>query len=407
MRHPQFHSTVGTFLIAAVAFSTIAACAPASRTSPSGPGTSSFTTGSDSGLKGEPYTVGLAMPITGSQATFGGDQVQAALWGVDAVNKAGGINGRPLKFEVIDTQADPQTGVQAANRLIDVDKVPAFITAWSSVVSAVAPIANQNKILELSVGANSPEIARLGDFVYTTYPLANIDITAMADYSSDALHKTRAAVLYINNDTGKYAAQVYRKTFEAKKGKVVAYEAYQPNSTDYSGQIQKVLAANPDIVHIQGLVEDLPQVIAQMRQLGVTATISTYSAGYNPELVKKLGNQANGLLVTSLAPTAKDNPAVQKYLDKWTKDKGRGPNGLPYTMYLYDSAFLMRDLIKHVVDEHKDVNGTNLRDALLQVKTFNLPLTGATTFQSDHTVASPVTILQVKDGQFVPIVTLG
>ena len=48
----------------------------------------------------------------------------------------------------------------AANKLIEVNKVAVIITAWSSVVKAVAPIANRTATLELNMGANSPDIER-------------------------------------------------------------------------------------------------------------------------------------------------------------------------------------------------------------------------------------------------------
>ena len=114
---------------------------------------------------GEPIKFGLAMPMTGSQALFGTDQVKAAQWAVADINAKGGVNGRPLEMILIDTQADPQLGINAAKRLTSVDKVPIFLTSWSAVVKAVAPIAHREKVLELSVGANSPEIATLGDYV--------------------------------------------------------------------------------------------------------------------------------------------------------------------------------------------------------------------------------------------------
>src|SRR5436190_11645185 len=88
------------------------------------------------------FRFGLAMPLTGSQALYGQDQVKAAEWAVAEINKAGGVNGKKLEMIVLDTQGDPQLGIQAANRLVSVEKVPVFITAWSGVVKAVAPIAN-------------------------------------------------------------------------------------------------------------------------------------------------------------------------------------------------------------------------------------------------------------------------
>ena len=76
------------------------------------------------------YKFGLAMPLSGSQALYGADQVKAAQWAVDAINAKGGINGKKLEMITLDTQADPQVGINAVNRLVSVEKVPVFITAW-------------------------------------------------------------------------------------------------------------------------------------------------------------------------------------------------------------------------------------------------------------------------------------
>ena len=85
-----------------------------------------------SALAQDPFRFGLAMPLTGSQALYGQDQVKAAEWAVAEINKTGGVNGKKLEMIVLDTQADPQLGIQAANRLVSVEKVPAFVTAWAS-----------------------------------------------------------------------------------------------------------------------------------------------------------------------------------------------------------------------------------------------------------------------------------
>jgi branched-chain amino acid transport system substrate-binding protein len=154
----------------------------------------------------EPLKVGVTMPLTGSQAGYGNDFVIGMRQSLKDINDAGGVGGRPLELVVIDTQAEPALGINAMNRLINVDKVPVILTAWSAVVKAQAPTANREKTLLLNVGANAPEIAHLGDFVYTTFPLADVDITALAKYTYDKLGKRKAGVLYINNDTGIEAA---------------------------------------------------------------------------------------------------------------------------------------------------------------------------------------------------------
>ena len=69
------------------------------------------------------FRFGLAMPLTGSQALYGQDQVKAAEWAVAEINKAGGINGK--KLEMIGARhagrsaarhPDGQTGWSASRR---------------------------------------------------------------------------------------------------------------------------------------------------------------------------------------------------------------------------------------------------------------------------------------------------
>jgi branched-chain amino acid transport system substrate-binding protein len=353
-----------------------------------------------------PLKFGLAMPLTGSQALFGADQAKAAQWAVEDINAKGGIDGHPLELVLLDTQADPRLGINAVNRLINVDKVPVFVTAWSAVVKAVAPIANRSKVLELSVGANSPDIAKLGDYVYTTYPLADVDVRAQARYARETLKKQSAAVLYIHNDSGVEGARIYRDAFEQAGGKVVAYEAYDAQATDYTGALLKLRTANPDIIHIQGLVSDLPQVVAQLRQLGLKQPISTYSAGYNPKVLEQLGAAAEGMLVSALAPTAEDNPNIAAFVERWKKTEKRVPNGLPYTQYLYDAPFLVARLYAHLLKTKQPLTGENMAKALVEIGKFELPMTGLLEITKDHRVNKPVYLYEVKGGQFKSIATL-
>jgi branched-chain amino acid transport system substrate-binding protein len=350
---------------------------------------------------------GLAMPLTGSQALYGQDQVKASQWAVDEINKAGGINGKKLEMVVLDTQADPQLGIQMANRLVSVDKTPVFVTAWSGVVKAVAPIANDNKVVELSIGANSPDVAKLGDYVYTTFPLADVDVTAVAKYAFTSMGKKKAAIIYINNETGIVAAEVYKKAFTEAGGQIVAYEAYDQKATDFTGALLKVRAGNPDIIHLHGLVSDTPQVIAQMRQLGLTQPITSYSVAYNPKLVQQLGAAAEGLIATSLAPGVEDSEAVKAYVARWVKEVGREPNGLPYTQYLYDAPYLVAAVFKSLEAKKLPVTGENFRKEMLAMKSFDLPLTGRTTLGDDHTVVKPVYLMEVKGGKWVQKAVIG
>ena len=79
---------------------------------------------------------------------------------------------------------------------------------------------------------------------HTTFPLADVDVTKLARYMFTTLGKRRAAVLYINNDTGIDAAKLYRDTFTQAGGEVVTFEAYDPKATEFTGMLLKTRAAS-------------------------------------------------------------------------------------------------------------------------------------------------------------------
>jgi branched-chain amino acid transport system substrate-binding protein len=345
-----------------------------------------------------PFKFGCLMPTTGQEAGYGLDFVKTYEMAVKDINDQGGVNGHPLEVIVLDTQAKPEMAIPAFNRLVEVDKVPVICTAWSAVVKSLAPIANRTATLQIAVGANAPEIANLGDYTYTVFPLAEVDVTALANYTYTTLKKRKAAILYINNDTGIGGAKIYRETFTKAGGEVVAFEGYDPKATDFTGLLLKLRVANPDVVHMHTLAE-LPTVIAQMRQLGMNQQISSYSAGYNPKILAQLGTTAEGLIVTSLAPTSASNPNVAKLLDLW-KQVGRAPNGLPYLQYSWDAAVFTAELYSWLDKRDMPLTGANCRKAMLEIRSYDLPMTGKLVIQDDHRVKKPVYLYQVKGGRF-------
>jgi branched-chain amino acid transport system substrate-binding protein len=218
---------------------------------------------------------GVADPLTGPSALFGLDQMQAVRWAVEDINANGGINGRKLEAIIVDHQAKPEVAISVVSRLINVDKVPVFITAFSNAVKAVAPIANREKVLMLSVGANSPDIKNLGEYVYTTFPLSDVDMRALPRYMIEKQGKKRAAVLYVNHETGIEGAKVFAQSFVEAGGQVVLNESYEETRSDFTGLVLKVRAANPDTVHIHSVVSDFTAIVAQMRQLGLNVQVTT------------------------------------------------------------------------------------------------------------------------------------
>ena len=84
----------------------------------------------------------------------------------------------------------------------------------------------------------------------------------------------------------------------------------------------------------------------------------------------------------------------------WPDQEGRIPNGLPYTQYTYDSVYVVAKLFEYVEQKKLPHTGENFRRALLEIKTFDLPLTGRMVVEG-HRISKPVYLLTVEKGKFV------
>ncbi|HEY1609193.1 MAG TPA: ABC transporter substrate-binding protein, partial [Paraburkholderia sp.] len=95
----------------------------------------------------EPIRIGLIQPLTGSVAYNGQADVDGAKLAVAAINKAGGVLGRPVELRIEDGQCDPANTVNAAEKLVEKDKVVSLIGAFcSSATAAIMPVAQKYRI---------------------------------------------------------------------------------------------------------------------------------------------------------------------------------------------------------------------------------------------------------------------
>src|SRR5581483_4074575 len=78
--------------------------------------------------QGEPYKIGIILPMTGTTADYGADFNRGALLAEEEINAAGGIKGHPIKLVHGDSKNQPKDGVAEFKRLVEIEKVPAVIS---------------------------------------------------------------------------------------------------------------------------------------------------------------------------------------------------------------------------------------------------------------------------------------
>ena len=343
------------------------------------------------------YKIGVGMALSGSNAALGQDFVRFMEYAVEDVNEQYKDDGFTVELVIEDTQATAEVGLNALNKMVSVEGVPIILTAWSGVVKAMASAAEDTGTAIINVGANSPELEGAGKNLRNFFPLASVDVRGIANYIYGQGAKT-AGIIAVNNVTGEGAAKVYKDTFEANGGEVVASETIEQDAVDASSQVAKVLAANPDTVHVHPLLGEASSIFKALQAQGFTGPVTTYSLAQTTAMRDASGDAMTGLLYSTLETADPNSPEVSSLVDKYLKDYGTEPAGIAYDIFMYDSIFWYAEVIKQLRAEDKEVTGENILGLIDDVKTFdNLPLQGSTTFTDNGTVVKDVVIREIKD----------
>src|SRR6476620_1179541 len=132
----------------------------------------------------DPIKIATLTPLTGAGGSYGPVMAKVAGGVVEEVNATGGVLGRKVQLVSEDDQTNPDAGVRAARKLIDVDKVSAIMGTWASAVTtAVAPLCWESKTFLCTVsGADSiTQLPRQG-YLIRTQPNTVLQITRTGDF---------------------------------------------------------------------------------------------------------------------------------------------------------------------------------------------------------------------------------
>src|SRR5215831_11231333 len=110
--------------------------------------------------QGEPYRIGIILPMTGSTADYGTDFNRGALLAEEEINATGGVNGHPIKLVHGDSKNSAKDGVAEFKRLVEVEKLPAIISTMTGVIVPQFPISRETATPMMCVGAITPEIRK-------------------------------------------------------------------------------------------------------------------------------------------------------------------------------------------------------------------------------------------------------
>ncbi|KQK29028.1 amino acid ABC transporter substrate-binding protein [Bosea thiooxidans] len=285
------------------------------------------------------FRIGALCPVTGAGAPYGSGMQKMIIAAAEIVNAAGGAAGRKIEVVSEDTQTSPQAGVLAAKKLIDVNKVQAILGTWSSGVSlAVLPLTNDaNIILMNTSGAPALSVppANAKGLSYRFQATNDRFGRAFAEICVKEGFK-RPATMAFNNASGIGNTEGFRKAWEAKGNKVVESVVYEPNQASYRSELQKVLAANPDVIVTGSYLSDTTIIMREWFQSGQPVKWIIPGWAANPDLVKATGPEVVEGVISVDSISNETAPSFKAYADVYQKVTGQSGQSNIFSAMTWD-----------------------------------------------------------------------
>jgi branched-chain amino acid transport system substrate-binding protein len=354
-----------------------------------------------SALAANSLKIGVMLPLTGRQATFGRIQQKSVLMAAAEVNAGGGINGKKIELIVADTQSNPDMGRRAIERLIKRDKVLVIGGGFSSTVTwAAITIAQKNKIPFLVNSAAADKITEQGwEYIFRLNQPISERLDALVSFLSSVATDVRSvAIVYVNSLEYSADARRFFKKAAERGLKPVIREGFDSGTVDFRPLLTRVKAKNPDLIYVAAdNAKGAALLVRQSRELKLNPKL--FVGGGNsfvqPDFATHAG-QASGHIVC----TANWTPTVPYRGAGTFNEKFIGRYKIPpehHGAEAYAGISVIADALKRT----KRLAPENVRDAL--AKTNLMTILGPVKFISYNNKSQqnklPAFLVQWIDGQ--------
>ena len=191
-----------------------------------------------------PYEIIAMVPQTGSAALQGHQQSQGLVALEALINRTGGIRGRPIKFEIVDTQSSPQITVQLLNYAA-AKKVPVVLGPSSAAeCAALAAVVKNGPVVYCTSPGFHPDP---GSYVFSS-GFSTVDLLRMSVRYLKERNFKRVAIISSTDAAGQDGERSLDAAFALPVNKdmtAVAREHFAINDLNAAAQIARVKAAAP------------------------------------------------------------------------------------------------------------------------------------------------------------------
>lgn len=213
---------------------------------------------------------GTHTDLSGAIAIWGVGVLNGARMRFDEINEAGGVHGRTIRYIAEDTQYQLPRAIQAANKLINRDKIFAMLMAVGTPTN--------NAVMEDQFKAGVPNVfpgsgARsmvepFQKLMFSQHGTYYDEIRAAVKYFAEKEGRTTPCVMYLNNEYGLEIVEAAQDQAAEMGLEVAEMAAYKITDSEFTAPVIRLRNAGCDVVLMGSVHRDTILILEAARKIG-------------------------------------------------------------------------------------------------------------------------------------------
>ena len=344
---------------------------------------------------GDSITIGTVTTNSGTAAAYGEAEIKGFELAVSEINAKGGINGKKVKLESMDDKGDATEASNAYNKLAGDNNVLAVAgPTISATTAAVAPLADQSKLVTIAPAATSDSI-ETGNYLFRTSFKDSYQGEVAARFAAENLKVKKVAVLYGTGDPySSGVGEAFAKAAEKLGLEVVDKESSSSaDDTEYSAQLQKIQASGAELLYAPYYYSVAgPYIIPQARSVGFEGYVMGPDGYDGLKLTGDKSQYNKTYYTTHYSADDNTNTKVQDFIKSYKSKNNAEPN--TFAALGYDTIYMIKQAIEKA---GKNATREDVRNAVAGM-TFD-GVTGKFTMDKSGSPTKSVIVLEMKDGK--------
>jgi len=190
----------------------------------------------------KPYRLGTLQPLSGTAATGGKTALVGVQMAVDRINKAGGVNGRPIELIVADTESKPDVGRRKVEKLVLEDKIDVHAGGYlSNICLACMPVYEEHKIVNMITVCLDTTIttSKCSRYTFRPFDFAPSQAVAIAPYLVNKIGK-KWHIAYADYAWGQSTRDAYVEQIKKLGGTVTGTTGVPLGTADMTTFLSKI-----------------------------------------------------------------------------------------------------------------------------------------------------------------------